>query len=127
MNSSLSMVDLPSRTRSIRPFEKQRQCSWVSRMVGFLADCQEPHAQEPFMPLPLRQMTSPRMKKPKRSVISWVTRAARGTYGLRPRLATLTTARPPGSSTRWVSANTRSSIWRYSANGTSVSYSLPTW
>ena len=35
-------------------------------------------------------------------------------YGLRPRLATFTAMRPPGSSLRTHSANTSVSIWRYS-------------
>ena len=53
-------------------------------------------------------------------------------YGLRPRLATLMAMRPPGSSTRRHSANTSSSIARYSRyelgmppSPSAVSYALP--
>ena len=61
-----------------------------------------------------------------------MTSAARLRYGLRPRLATLTAMRPPGSSTRTHSANTSCSSSRYSryelgtpSRSSSSSYCLP--
>src|SRR5437773_1398932 len=47
-NSSFEIVLSPLRTRSQRPFEKQRQYSWRSRKIGFLADCHEPQAVDPL-------------------------------------------------------------------------------
>jgi len=61
-----------------------------------------------------------------------ITSADSDRYGLRPRLATLTAMRPPGSSFATHSANTSSSSWRYSAydagmpsRPSSSSYCLP--
>ena len=61
-----------------------------------------------------------------------ITSADRLRYGLRPRLATLTAMRPPGSSVRAHSANTSRRSSRYSkyddgtpSRASSSSYSLP--
>ena len=61
-----------------------------------------------------------------------MTSAARLRYGLRPRFATFTAMRPPGSSLRAHSANTSVSSWRYStyelgtpSRSSSSSYCLP--
>src|SRR5271157_1135878 len=100
-NSSLEMVsDFPtSLSRRKFPFEKTKIYSWISRSVGFDADCHEPHAVDELAEAPLSQMISPRIKKPI-SFMSWIINACRGMYGLRPRLAMLMQARPPGTSTR---------------------------
>src|SRR5512146_3462832 len=45
------------------PLEKTRMYSWISRRVGFAADCQEPHAVEALAEAPLSQMISPRIRK----------------------------------------------------------------
>ena len=86
--------------------------SCVSRRVGLLADIQLPHAVDAPAPLPLSQMTSPRMRNRFFSISVMMCEWS-GTYGLRPTFAMLTHALPPGTSTLYVSANTRSSIPRY--------------
>src|SRR5438552_16491683 len=114
MKSSAETSVAPLTTRSKRPFEKHRQYSCTSRTTGLAGERQLPHAQLPPAPLAFRQITSARMKNPIRSMRA-VTSCDKGTYGRRPRLATLTTARPPCWHTRYVSANTASSSSRYSA------------
>src|SRR3972149_6511773 len=66
-NCSFSIVFLRPSTFSRRkfPFEKTNIYSWVSRKVGFDADCHEPHAVELLALAALSQMISPRMRKPR--------------------------------------------------------------
>ena len=87
---------------------------------------------EPVAPRAFCQTISPRRRRARSSWSTRTTSPARERYGLRPRFATLTAMRPPGSSTRRHSANTSRSIARYSRYepGTppsprAASYSLP--
>src|ERR1017187_7782579 len=97
-NSSRAIVLTPLRARLHRSLLKQRQYSCKSRNVGLLADRQLPHAHDPEAPLAFTQMTSPRGRNLRSSMIA-VTWSASDTYGRRPWLATFTTALPPGSRT----------------------------
>src|SRR5215217_2512795 len=121
-NSSLEIVlTRPSiLSRRKLPLEKTRIYSCVSRKVGLLADCQLPQAVEVLADEALSQMISPRIKKP-RSVISLATRPLSGIYGLRPKLATLIQARPPGTRTRYASRQTFRKKARYSSRERSSS------
>src|SRR5215216_5037561 len=78
-NSSLDIVlTRPSiLSRRKLPFEKTRIYSWVSRRVGFVADCQLPQAVEVLAEEALSQMISPRIKKPS-SVISLAIKPFKG-------------------------------------------------
>ncbi len=106
--------------------------SVTSRSTGFDGLRNEPQAHEPLAPAPFCHTISPRSSSPSRSWRMCTTSAARLRYGLRPRLATLTAIRPPGSSTRTHSANTSWSSSRYSryelgtpSRSSSSSYCLP--
>src|SRR5208283_3574698 len=68
-NSSRPIVLTPLRARLHRSLLKQRQYSCRSRKVGLLADRQLPHAQEPEAPLPFNQMTWPRARNPRSSMM----------------------------------------------------------
>ena len=100
--------------RSKRPLLAMIKRSVVSRKTGFVGDLNEPHAQLPDEPRCLSHTTSPRNKNPSSSCKIVVMSEASERNGRRPKLATLTTMRPPGSSTRWHSAKTSVSISRYS-------------
>ena len=80
----------------------------------FVGDLNEPHAQLPDEPRCFSHTTSPRNKYPSSSCKIEVMSDAKERNGRRPKLATLTTIRPPGSSTRLHSANTSVSISKYS-------------
>ena len=87
---------------------------------------------EPVAPRAFCHTISPRRRRARSSWSTRTTSPARERYGLRPRFATFTAMRPPGSSTRRHSANTSRSIARYSRYepGTppsprAASYSLP--
>ena len=131
-SSALVAVDF---ALSKRPLLATIIRSVVSRNAGFAALLNEPQAQEPLLPRLFCQIISPRRSSPKSSRIR-ITSAERLRYGLRPRLATLTAIRPPGSKTRTHSANTESSMVRYSkyvvgtrssaSAAIESSYSLPT-
>src|ERR1043165_8964561 len=97
--------------------------SCVSRRVGFVADCQLPQAVEELAEAALSQMISPRIKNP-RSIIPCMMEACNGMYGLRPTFAMLMHARPPGTSTRYVSFQTLIKKSRYSFSVRLLSYSL---
>ena len=102
------------RARSNRPLLAMTTRSLMSRSTGFDALRNEPQAHEPLAPSPFCQMSSPRSSSPRSCSRMRITSAERLRYGLRPRLATLTAMRPPGSSFRTHSAKTSVSIWRYS-------------
>ena len=84
----------------------------AQRGVGGLAE-RSPGAVPPA-PAAFCQSTSPRSSRPSSSCRMAMTSADSDRYGLRPRLATLTAMRPPGSSTRLHSRNTSRSRSRYS-------------
>jgi hypothetical protein len=107
------------------PLEKTRMYSWVSLRVGFLGEHQVPQAVEGLLLAALSQIISPRIRNP-RSSMSAMMNAWSGIYGLRPRLATLIQARPPGTRTRLTSLQTRFRKARYSARVRFSSYALPT-
>ena len=71
----------------------------MSRRQGLEADWKEPQAHEEPALADLSQMISPRIKKPISFMMMLMCEES-GMYGLRPKLATLTTMRPPGASTR---------------------------
>ena len=100
--------------RSKRPFGATTTCLLRSRNTGFDAFMYDPHAHEPAAPLAFTHTTSPRSSSASSSWRMAVTSLASERYGLRPRFATFTAIRPPGSSTRTHSANTSRSIeyWR---------------
>ena len=100
--------------RSKRPLLAIINRSVVSRKTGFVGDLNEPHAQLPDEPRCFSHTTSPRNKYPSSSCKIEVMSDAKERNGRRPKLATLTTIRPPGSSTRLHSANTSVSISKYS-------------
>ena len=147
-NSSFASVDswgsprcrrsLRLRARAKRPFETMITRSVMSLSTGLDAFANEPHAQDPDDVDAFSQITSPRISKPRSSCKMVMTSALRLRYGLRPRLATFTAIRPPGSSTRTHSANTDRSMSRNSryvpgiresgssSPFTASSYSLPT-
>ena len=120
------------RARWNRPLLATITRSVTSRSTGFDGLRNDPHAHEPLAPAPFCHTISPRSSRPSRSCRIVTTSAARLRNGLRPRLATFTAMRPPGSSTRTHSANTSSSSWRYSryddgtpSRSSSSSYCLP--
>ena len=108
MNSSRNMVALEGspcswrwravRARSKRPLLAMTTRSVRSRRTGLPGRWNDPHAQEPPAPRPFHQMTSPRSSRRRRFWRMSMTSADRERYGRRPRLATLTAMRPPGSS-----------------------------
>ena len=100
--------------RSKRPFDAMTTRSVRSRSTGFDAFMYEPNAHDPAAPLAFTQTTSPRSSIASSSWRMVVTSPASERYGLRPRLATFTHIRPPGSSTRRHSANTSRNMVRYS-------------
>ena len=102
------------RARPKRPLLATMTRSVTSRSTGLAAERNEPQAQEPLAPSPFCHTISPRGRRCRSSCRMVMTSAARLRYGLRPRLATLTAMRPPGSSTRLHSANTSRSSARYS-------------
>ena len=116
MKSSAPMVlswGNPSRRRSLglrarpkRPLLATTTRSVTSRSTGLAAERNEPQAHEPLAPSPFCQTISPRGSRCRSSCRMVMTSAARLRYGLRPRLATFTAMRPPGSSTRLHSAKT---------------------
>ena len=112
MNSSLVSVLAASRPRSKRPLLAMTTRSVRSRSVGLDGWRNEPHAVDPAAPRALTQSTSPRSSSRSRSWRMVMTSADSDRYGRRPRLATFTAIRPPGSSTRTHSVKTSSSIWR---------------
>ena len=124
MNSSVVMVlsdGRPSpwrcavvRARSKRPLLAITTLSVMSRSTGLAARRKDPQATDPVAPSAFCQTTSPRSSRPSSSWRIPMTSADRLRYGLRPRFATLTAIRPPGSMTRTHSANTSRSISRYS-------------
>ena len=82
----------------------------MSRSTGLAALRNEPHAHEPLAPSAFCQISSPRSSRPRSCSRMRMTSADRLRYGLRPRLATLTAMRPPGSSLRTHSAKTSVSM-----------------
>ena len=120
------------RARSNRPLLATMTRSLMSRSTGLEALRNEPHAHEPLAPSPFCHTSSPRSRSPRSCSRMRITSADKLRYGLRPRLATLTAMRPPGSSLRTHSANTSVSISRYSryddgtpSRSSSSSYCLP--
>ena len=120
------------RARSKRPLLAITTRSLRSRRTGLVGRWKEPQAQLPPAPRALTQTTSPRRSNRSRSCRIQVTSAARERNGLRPRFATFTAMRPPGSSVRTHSAKTSSSMARYSAydagtapSPSAVSYAFP--
>ena len=109
MNSSEVIVDTAGRprlmrlagltARSKRPLLAIIKRSVVSRKTGLVADLKDPHAQLPDEPRCFNQTTSPRNNRPNSSCKMVVTSQANERNGRRPKLATFTTIRPPGSST----------------------------
>ncbi len=99
--------------RSKRPLLAMTIRSVTSRSTGLLGRWNVPHAHEPPAARPFHQTTSPRSSSPRSWRIS-VTSPPSDRYGRRPRLATLTAMRPPGSSTRLHSSKTSRSRVRYS-------------
>ena len=106
MNSSPGTVASPRgrsggpATRSKRPLLAMITRSVVSRSTGLAGERNEPQAHDPLAPRCFCHTTSPRSSKRRSSCRIDVTSAARLRYGRRPRLATLTAIRPPGSSVR---------------------------
>ena len=100
--------------RPKRPLLATITRSVTSRNTGLVGERKDPQAHEPLAPSPFCHTISPRGNSRRSSCRMVMTSAARLRYGLRPRLATLTAIRPPGSSTRLHSANTSRSNWRYS-------------
>ena len=102
------------RARSKRPLLATMTRSVMSRSTGLAALRSEPQAHDPLAPSAFCQISSPRSSRPRSCSRMRITSADRLRYGLRPRLATLTAMRPPGSSVRTHSANTVVSMSRYS-------------
>ncbi len=100
------------RARSNRPLLAMTTRSVRSRSTGLAGLRNEPHAHDPLAPRALCQMTSPRKSRPRRSWRMVMTSADNERYGLRPRLATFTAIRPPGSRVRTHSAKTSVSMPR---------------
>ncbi len=100
--------------RSKRPLLAMTTRSLMSRSTGLAALRKEPQAHDPLAPSPFCQISSPRSSSPRSSSRMRMTSDDRLRYGLRPRLATLTAMRPPGSSVRTHSANTLRNMSRYS-------------
>ena len=96
--------------RSKRPLDAITTRSVRSRRTGLAGRWKLPQAQLPAAPSALRQMTSPRSNSPWSSCRIPITSDESERYGFRPRLATLTAMRPPGSSLRLHSAKTPRSI-----------------
>ena len=95
MNSSASIVLSRRQARAVRvrrrlsarskrPLLAITTRSVMSRSTGLAALRNEPHAQLPAAPSPLRQMTSPRSSRPRSSCRMRMTSAERLRYGLRP-------------------------------------------
>ena len=102
------------RARSKRPLLATMTRSVTSRNTGFVGLRNEPHAHDPLAPSAFRHTISPRNNSPSWSCKMCTMSADRLRNGLRPRLATFTAMRPPGSSVRTHSANTARSNSRYS-------------
>jgi hypothetical protein len=100
------------RARSNRPLLAMTTRSVRSRRTGFAGRWNDPHAHDPAAPRAFTQTTSPRGRRRNRSCKIHMTSPASERYGFRPRFATFTQIRPPGSSVRTHSANTSSSICR---------------
>ncbi len=120
------------RARSKRPLLATMTRSVMSRSTGLAALRNEPQAHDPLAPSAFCQISSPRSSRPRSCSRMRITSADRLRYGLRPRLATLTAMRPPGSRVRTHSAKTAVSMSRYSryddgtpSRSSSSSYCLP--
>ena len=88
--------------------------SVTSRRTGFDADWNHPHAQLPEAPSAFIHIISPRRRNPISSCKIRVMSELNERYGLRPRFATFTAIRPPGSRTLQHSAKTSLSMRKYS-------------
>ncbi|MEZ5250690.1 MAG: hypothetical protein R2713_16220 [Ilumatobacteraceae bacterium] len=103
-----------STARSKRPLLATTIRSLTSRSTGLPGRWNDPQAHDPDAPRCFTHTISPRSSIRRSSCRMEVTSADNDRYGRRPRLATFTAMRPPGSSTRTHSANTSRSICRYS-------------